>query len=656
MFEFGRVDQLFQIVRGSAFTPARKLAELLGVTDRTIRSDVSAANSVLERNGARISMKRGSGYYLDVSDPEAFGAFIAEYQSDVEGHVDLSSPSDRQRMVLKTLVCQDGYIPMSKLADEVFVAEDTLAGYVKQARETMQSYDIECVFRKDRGFRTFGREIDRRRCLVNEVVNRDDSAYVVGFTPFERNLFAGLDLSLITNIVKSALSESGVTATDYGLKNLLVHTALMALRVRQGFLLEGAAPVVPADAQKVVGAICGALEERFSLRLPERERAWYYRHLAVDTSVSVAPVDCGAVALRVDGIIDLIEENYGFDLHADTGLRDGLLSHLISILQGRNLVGSKANPLLNTIRRSFPLAYEVSLVSVNEAFECDGISFTEEEIGYIALHVGAAIERRMAAREDVRRVLLVCGSGRAASGMLETRVSTLFSGSIEIAETVSYQGFLSLRGERLEEFDFIISTVPLKESPVPSILVDFRLSAQDVKSISKYIELSLDSTFSHVEKFFSRSLFMVVEDPVSKDELLRLMSDGLVRAGVADEGLYASVMEREGVASTALSETIALPHPMKPCAEVTRVSVALVRRPIRWTPLDTSSMSLYSGVDYTGARVQVVFLLAMQPTDSADIAHLYDLLIKIMDDARLAREVAAARSFDEFVSALKKAC
>lgn len=36
MFEYGRLDQLFQIVRSSAFTPASKLSDVLGVTERTI--------------------------------------------------------------------------------------------------------------------------------------------------------------------------------------------------------------------------------------------------------------------------------------------------------------------------------------------------------------------------------------------------------------------------------------------------------------------------------------------------------------------------------------------------------------------------------------------------------------------------------------------
>lgn len=134
------------------------------------------------------------------------------------------------------------------------------------------------------------------------------------------------------------------------------------------------------------------------------------------------------------------------------------------------------------------------------------------------------------------------------------------------------------------------------------------------------------------------------------------MCDQLEEEGIVDEGLFASVLERENIASTALSETIALPHPMKPCAYRTRVSVALLRKPIRWTAPSSANMSMYEGVDYTGARVQIALLLAMQPKDSVDVAHLYDLLIDIMADPRHPRAIAAANSFDEFLTALRNVC
>lgn len=134
------------------------------------------------------------------------------------------------------------------------------------------------------------------------------------------------------------------------------------------------------------------------------------------------------------------------------------------------------------------------------------------------------------------------------------------------------------------------------------------------------------------------------------------MSNQLIDDDVATEGLYESCIERENVASTALSETLALPHPLKPCAKTTRVGVALLRKPIKWQPMDVKSMSVYEGVDYTGMRIQVVFLLLLNPQDSTDVTRFYDLLIKITEDPRLGREIANSASYTDFIRVIRSAC
>ena len=656
MFEYGRLDQLFQIVRGSAFTPASKLSEMLGVTERTIRSDIAALNLELGEHGAQVEIKRGAGYRLVVSDSKRFDSFLREHRDETGGRPDLSSPTERIRIVLSTLAMETEPVTAEELSNLVFVGDDTLQSYIKQARDVLQTYDIECIFRRETGFRTFGREADRRRCIVNEAIDHDDPSYVTVFSAAERLLFDGIDLDALARTVKESLSNAPLTYSDYGLKNFMVHTALMVLRIKQDCYIEAAAPEIPTAGKPLMDDLCRRLGETFDLRIPSSERDYLYLHLANDTKFAVIDVDTEAIERSVDGMLDLICRYYGFDLRDDTNLKKGLNAHLVSMLQAKSSTPHRANPLLNTIRRSFPLAYEVTLVCANEAFEKSGLSFSEDEIGYMALHVGAAIERFAPANGNAQRVLVVCGAGRAALGMLETRVTSLFSGHIEVVASTSFQGYLAFGPHDFNDIDFVITTIPLNDCPVPSILVDFRLSSQDIKSLSRYIEESQGSGFFHIGRFFSPSTFSIHEEKITKDELLLEMSRQLIADDVAVEGLFESCIEREDIASTALSETLALPHPLKPCAKTTRVGVALLRKPLKWQPIDSKSMSIYEGVDYTGMRIQIVFLLLLNPQDSTDVAHFYDLLIKITEDSRLEHEIAASGSYTDFIKAIHSAC
>ena len=119
------------------------------------------------------------------------------------------------------------------------------------------------------------------------------------------------------------------------------------------------------------------------------------------------------------------------------------------------------------------------------------------------------------------------------------------------------------------------------------------------------------------------------------------MCDQLVREGVADEGFLASTLERERVADTSLNEVFAIPHTMRPDARRTMASAAILKRPVRWSErCDT---------------VQIVFLLAVRPGDRVEMEHLYDLLVRIVEDHHLQQELIGVASYAQFLEVLSGA-
>ena len=58
MFPYNRLNEIFDYVRQDNIVSASQLSVLLNITDRTIRSDIQAINEILEKNGAKIKLKR----------------------------------------------------------------------------------------------------------------------------------------------------------------------------------------------------------------------------------------------------------------------------------------------------------------------------------------------------------------------------------------------------------------------------------------------------------------------------------------------------------------------------------------------------------------------------------------------------------------------
>lgn len=88
-----------------------------------------------------------------------------------------------------------------------------------------------------------------------------------------------------------------------------------------------------------------------------------------------------------------IYENYRFDLRGDDILKEDLFRHMKSIFTSKLYNLNIRNPLLNTIKNNYPLAYEMTLTSVRKIFTKEPFILSEDDIGYVSVHIGASIER-----------------------------------------------------------------------------------------------------------------------------------------------------------------------------------------------------------------------------------------------------------------------
>ena len=77
MFPYNRLNEIFDYVRQDNIVSASQLSVLLNITDRTIRSDIQAINEILEKNGAKIKLKRKAGYYIEINDQEKYNTFLS---------------------------------------------------------------------------------------------------------------------------------------------------------------------------------------------------------------------------------------------------------------------------------------------------------------------------------------------------------------------------------------------------------------------------------------------------------------------------------------------------------------------------------------------------------------------------------------------------
>ena len=129
MFNYKRIEDIFNYIRSNDYTTAAKLADLFKVSERTIRTDINNLNNELQ--GASVQLKRKAGYYLEIEDEDTFNSFLDSITSKESDSIDLDSSEDRIRFILNKLLYSHDYISTDELADLVYVSKNTFSNYIK---------------------------------------------------------------------------------------------------------------------------------------------------------------------------------------------------------------------------------------------------------------------------------------------------------------------------------------------------------------------------------------------------------------------------------------------------------------------------------------------------------------------------------------------
>ena len=638
MFPYNRLNEIFDYVRQDNIVSASQLSVLLNITDRTIRSDIQAINEILEKNGAKIKLKRKAGYYIEINDQEKYNTFLCSIKQTRTSNLELDSSQDRIKYLLNLLLYSDEYMSLDDLADNIYVSKNTLQNYIKTLKAIFSKYNLEYISKTNVGVKIIGNEDDKRKCLVENVLSYNFQNYVTGFTKDEYTLFEGIDLDLLKQIISNKLKNAHIKTNDFNFKNLIIHFALMISRIQFDCYINTNNTIkIDDNYTDFIDDIANEIEYTFNITISEGEKKYIYSHLVANTQLNDLVDNDNKIKELVEELLNNIYFDYNFDLRNDEILSHDLFLHFKSILNTKSFALNKRNPLLNTIKTNFPLAFDITLTCTAKIFNKPPYILTEDEVGYVSLHIGAAIERCFSGSLQNKSVILVCGSGQATTRMLEARLNVFFKDKITIVRKASYNEFINYTKRELLNIDFVISTIPLKSEHIPTITVDFALNNQDIEAISKFLTSISLNKMKKSNKFFDKNLFIHLDGIDSKESLLKQMYQLMEKQNIVDSNYFDCVMERENLAKTNMNEVFALPHPMRLCAKDTKVAVAIIDKPLTWYQQDT---------------VQIIFLLAIKQGDQQDIEHLYDIFIEIVNNAKLQQSIIHSYNYDNFINNL----
>ena len=197
-----------------------------------------------------------------------------------------------------------------------------------------------------------------------------------------------------------------------------------------------------------------------------------------NTSPESGYLDNSYLQLIVKDLLDTLSFYLKTNLAEDYDLLSFLVAH-IDNCQRRIANGEEfVNPFLSQVITKYENYFNILKKNIYIIENSLSISFNDDEIALILMHILASIEKRKDSYY-VPRIVVACGSGAATSNFLAALIRTNFK--VNIIAVSSLHNTLSVIEK--DNVDLIVSTVPFSTPNVPVVVVDSYLRSEDKRNL-----------------------------------------------------------------------------------------------------------------------------------------------------------------------------
>lgn len=593
----------------------KEISEKQNVTERTIRNDIKAINEELEHFNAELLKNKDGNYYLFVENVHTFNNF--EKQELLNFEFDFSEPRDRLIYISLRYLFSAKFIKSEDLLDEMFISRSSMQNDMKDVRELLAKYDLDFDVKPNYGLKIMGDERNIRNAISYLINKVNENKYYSTIDDFSL-IFDKSILEKIYSIIVKNVKNSDVKLSDFALNNLVIHIAIAIKRIEINQYFEKNLKNDFSDTAEfqIAKEIVADIEKEFDLSFPIDEVYYITMHLlgtklilneSVKTISSEEDLKILDLATKM---IKAVDEKMKLSLIKDPDLFNSIVQHLKPSIYRYNNNMNIRNPLLASIKTNYPSAFGAAKIASKVIQEEIGIEFNEDELGYIAIHLGAAIERDKL-NYKIARTLLVCTTGLGSSKLLKYKLESRFSDKIEIIDTTEFYNIDKYKDQNL---DLVISTVPFKsELDVPVIYITDILGDTSFGEIDNFV-----NNFNKEEEieFLGIDDIYLNLDFTTKDEVLRFLTKKIVEKGRTPSNLYESILERENIATTGFGNSVAIPHPLEPIAKETFITIGVLNNPIKWND----------------KMVQLIIVLNVAKDTADNYDSMYKLLLQVIDN------------------------
>lgn len=608
----------------------KDLAKLLNVSDRTIRNDIAAINEFYADTMIESNIRKG--YRIQ---GEKVKRFTEETKKEIP-----ETGEERRWLILKTLV-EHNQVNIYQLADQMCISEFSLENDMNKIRKLLDNYQGLKVIRQSNMLQLSGEEREKRH-LYEELISYKISGNLWNLNKVAEN-FMRFDLLKVKELLKDIFEEFHYQMNEVRIPTLLIHVGVILERNFACHFLkedEEQQGKYGREEYEISRHFFEKIGARLSLQVREAEICDFAIYLEHGKRKGYCEEEQlqGLASDLVQHIIVEIREHFDIDFSEDREFRLGLEVHTVSLLKRHYANVEIDHTCLEEVKRKYPLIFEMGVWVCKIMEEHLNIIISENEISFIALHLGSAYERANLRRKY--RCLLICPHNQTVKDLCIQKIVNRFQDRMEIVDCMSYFEESLIREKNL---DLILTTQPVAhaldiETTEISMFFAHTDEAAVFQTLNRLDQIRYRNNFQFFilnlirEEFFTAN--KAVEEP---EKIISDMCDKLYARGYVKENFKEGVLKRERLSPTSFFHGFAIPHNMSHQETIhSAISTAILKQPVQWGSYE----------------VRFVLLLAITEENRNFLKIFFDWLDDIVSNPEKFARLLEVQDYQSFVNTL----
>ena len=592
---------------------AKTLAMKLAVSERTVKSKIAQ----LRKNNIEIeSGPKGYRIKGNFDTPE-----ISEYLPDNAGQ--------RSSWLIRKLIKAKKPLNIYDLSGQLYINEVELRKELKKLTSEFSNFDLRLIREGD--FYHVDGEEENKRKLLSSMIYHELNGTLLNEKAIQK-YFPEVDVKTVADILRQSAKVADIKFDSFNFSNLLLHLVIMLDRSDKIALVAEKDQI----SNPVVKSIVTKLNQRTRYHLSDEDIKQLTKmvQLLSDNHSADLPQDSQLNNL-FKRIVAFVRKTYNLDLDEEL-FKNRFLPHLLRLIARFKNNNTVHNPLAENIKNSSPTIYECATLIAYEIKKELGIAVSEEEIAFIALHVGNIVTEQIRNENKVICQLLIPeyhNNAQNAVSLLDHK----FGNDLVILNTVSSETDLLAETQLVIVVD---SKQIIKKHQF--VQVSSFLLPGDINKIQKAINQIKDANAAHklqkgLDKFTSAANFITENHTRTAHEVIHFISERFLQEKIVAQDFEEQIWERERLSSTAFG-SVAIPHAINYHARLSQWFIYINEK----------------GVEWGNQRVYLIIMLASSPKDEKRFRQVFDELSEVIINDNKVAKLSRCNSYQEFIKEIIK--